>query len=267
MSQNRWLRFCDRLRSPAAKLERASRTPVRNQRLTANGSTTFCGRRRYGTPTPLRWRPPTKSGTRTEHFTEREGSALLRPLRSGASWANGRPHSGSRWFADTEEVTGSNPVAPTTILAGHGVASVEPVALATWLGRTGAARHPPRRACLVPPGPSIRTFGSAPTTQRSRGSRPYGRSTRCRAATSRASQLPCPSAVPSDGRPPGGLACLVGRPQPLAQAPPGPGPPADAPPPVSTRPPQAVPASMPHRAVDRAAGDGVGPQELDSIQS
>jgi hypothetical protein len=42
-----------------------------------------------------------------------------------------------RWFADTEEVTGSNPVAPTIILAGHGVASVERIALATWLGRVG----------------------------------------------------------------------------------------------------------------------------------
>ena len=35
-------------------------------------------------------------------------------LRSSGTCGNGRPHSGSRWFADTEEVTGSNPVAPTT---------------------------------------------------------------------------------------------------------------------------------------------------------
>jgi hypothetical protein len=32
----------------------------------------------------------------------------------GVAWENGFQHSGSRWFADTEEVTGSNPVAPTT---------------------------------------------------------------------------------------------------------------------------------------------------------
>ena len=30
------------------------------------------------------------------------------------TWENGSEHSGSRGFADTEEVTGSNPVAPTT---------------------------------------------------------------------------------------------------------------------------------------------------------
>jgi len=32
------------------------------------------------------------------------------------TWENGVEHSGSRWFADTEEVTGSNPVAPTIAL-------------------------------------------------------------------------------------------------------------------------------------------------------
>jgi hypothetical protein len=52
-------------------------------------------------------------GARSEHFTEREVSALLRALRSSATWENGLPHSGSVDFADTEEVTGSNPVAPT----------------------------------------------------------------------------------------------------------------------------------------------------------
>jgi hypothetical protein len=40
-------------------------------------------------------RPPTRSGTRTEHFTERQVSTLLRPRRSGATWENGLPHSGS----------------------------------------------------------------------------------------------------------------------------------------------------------------------------
>ena len=57
-----------------------------------------------------------RSGTRTEHFTEREESTLLRPSRSDATCRDGRPHSGSRWFADTEEVRGSNPVALTTRL-------------------------------------------------------------------------------------------------------------------------------------------------------
>jgi hypothetical protein len=85
---------------------------------------------------------------------------------------NGVPHSGSRCFADTEEVTGSNPVAPTTILPVHSVASVEPVALATWLGRAGAARRPRRRARLILPDPSTPTSGSGTTTQSSHGSRP-----------------------------------------------------------------------------------------------
>jgi hypothetical protein len=40
-------------------------------------------------------------------------SVSLAPLRSKATWENGVEHSGSRGFADTEEVTGSNPVAPT----------------------------------------------------------------------------------------------------------------------------------------------------------
>jgi hypothetical protein len=38
------------------------------KRLTADGFTGFCDRRRYGTSTPLRWRPPTSSGARTEHL-------------------------------------------------------------------------------------------------------------------------------------------------------------------------------------------------------
>jgi hypothetical protein len=94
------------------------------------------------------------------------------------------------------------------------------VALATCLGRTGAARHPRRRARLVLPGPSTRTLGPAATTQSSRGSSPDGRHT-CRAATSCFSQLPCPSSRQRQGVPRGGLACLVGRVQPPAEAPPG----------------------------------------------
>jgi hypothetical protein len=55
-------------------------------------------------------------GTRAaseEHLTERQESTLLCDLRSGATCENGGPHSGSLHFADTEGVTGSNPVAPT----------------------------------------------------------------------------------------------------------------------------------------------------------
>ena len=40
-------------------------------------------------------------------------SVSLRHVRLDATWENGVLHSGSRCFADTEEVTGSNPVAPT----------------------------------------------------------------------------------------------------------------------------------------------------------
>jgi hypothetical protein len=50
---------------------------------------------------------------RSEHFTERQVSALLRPLRSSATWENDGPHSGSLDFADTEEDGGSTPPAPT----------------------------------------------------------------------------------------------------------------------------------------------------------
>ena len=45
--------------------------------------------------------------------TERESAQLRRP-GFAASWGNGDVHGGSGPFADTEEVTGSNPVAPTT---------------------------------------------------------------------------------------------------------------------------------------------------------
>jgi hypothetical protein len=55
-----------------------------------------------------------------ERLTGRQVSVSLSPLRSDATWGNGVEHSGSRGFADTEEVTGSNPVAPidTTLASG-----------------------------------------------------------------------------------------------------------------------------------------------------
>src|SRR4029450_1435630 len=48
-----------------------------------------------------------------ERFPGREESVSLGHRRSKVTWENGSEHSGSLWFADTEEVTGSNPVAPT----------------------------------------------------------------------------------------------------------------------------------------------------------
>jgi hypothetical protein len=44
--------------------------------------------------------------------------------------------------SDTEEVTGSNPVAPTTVLAGQSAAGPELVVFAASMGRGGAACPP-----------------------------------------------------------------------------------------------------------------------------
>src|SRR5215213_11891910 len=55
-------------------------------------------------------------GAERERFPGRQVSVSLSPLRSEATCGNGAEHSGSPLFADTEEVTGSNPVAPTTPL-------------------------------------------------------------------------------------------------------------------------------------------------------
>jgi hypothetical protein len=49
-----------------------------------------------------------------ERFPGRQESVSLRRLRSAVTWENGVEHSGSPQFADTEGVTGSNPVAPTS---------------------------------------------------------------------------------------------------------------------------------------------------------
>jgi hypothetical protein len=48
-----------------------------------------------------------------ERFPGRQLSVSLPHLRLAATWDNGVEHSGFLCFADTEEVTGSNPVAPT----------------------------------------------------------------------------------------------------------------------------------------------------------
>jgi hypothetical protein len=49
-----------------------------------------------------------------ERFPGRQLSVSLPHLRLAATWDNGVEHSGFLCFADTEEVTGSNPVAPTS---------------------------------------------------------------------------------------------------------------------------------------------------------
>jgi hypothetical protein len=84
---------------------RAHQTDWRHERLHTEDRKQWSGR---GQSTCARWK------RQREHFTRREVSTLLWPRRSTATWEDGRPHSGSLWFADTEEVTGSNPVAPTT---------------------------------------------------------------------------------------------------------------------------------------------------------
>jgi hypothetical protein len=175
------------------------------------------------------------------------------PCKAATDLAKGRA------WSDTEEVTGSNPVAPTPILAGHGVAGVAPVALATWPGRTGAARRPRRRARLVLPGPSTRTSGPLTTTESSRDSRPSWPPTRHRAATPRQ-----PTPLPERRR--------QRRDASLAAAwPPGRSGAASRPSPTRPRPPPTLPRRPPHdlrggartpvppRAVDRAAGDGARP--------
>jgi len=110
---------------------------------------------------------------------------------------------------------------------------------------------------LVLPGPSIRTSGSAMTTQSSHGSRPRWppRTVPC---GSIAPAPPCPSAVASDRRPsrryglPGrsGAASRQSATRPRSAA--------DAPPPACTRLRSGARIHAP-RVVDPAAGDGAGP--------
>jgi hypothetical protein len=114
-------------------------------------------------------------------------SVSLRQLRSEPTWENGVEHSGSRWFADTEEVTGSNPVAPTTPLLSRAfVDSVVPqVARRPVMGRpqrqestsllnqgVHLVRAPePVRGRLVPSSPT-QTFTQRPRRQCWSGRRP-----------------------------------------------------------------------------------------------
>jgi hypothetical protein len=72
-----------------------------------------------------------------ERFPGRQLSVSLSHLRLVATWENGVWHSGSRCFADTEEVTGSNPVAPTIALLSRAFVdpAVLPMARGPVLGR------------------------------------------------------------------------------------------------------------------------------------
>ena len=64
-----------------------------------------------------------------------------------------QPFSTDWFFSDTEGVTGSNPVAPTTVVAGQGPVRARPTALLTCRGRAAAAVcSPPNR--MGSPGPT-----------------------------------------------------------------------------------------------------------------
>ena|SRR5829696_1177270 len=72
-------------------------------------------------------------GAERERFPGRQVSVSLSPLRCEATCGNGAEHSGSPLFADTEEVTGSNPVAPTIVLLSRAFA--DPAVLLMPWGR------------------------------------------------------------------------------------------------------------------------------------
>jgi hypothetical protein len=69
-----------------------------------------------------------------------------------STWRNAgcQPVSIDWFFPDTEEVTGSNPVASTTVIAGQRAISAERTALLTCRGRAAAATYSPAE----PDGPS-----------------------------------------------------------------------------------------------------------------
>jgi hypothetical protein len=113
--------------------------------------------------------------------------------------------------SDTEEDTGSNPVAPTNILPAHSVAGAEPVSLTSWLGRAGAARPSSPPNSLVLSSPPTRASGSTTTTYSSRGTGQAG-SPRGAVRQPRTPPTPLPSPQPpAIGAPRGGLASLAGR--------------------------------------------------------
>src|SRR5215213_10422972 len=58
---------------------------------------------------------PVRRGSIAERLTGRQQSVSLPRLRLGVAWENGFQHSGSRWFADTEEVTLTEPEDPRRV--------------------------------------------------------------------------------------------------------------------------------------------------------
>jgi hypothetical protein len=79
-----------------------------------------------------------------ERFPGRQESVSLPGLRSGATWENGVEHSGSLCFADTEEVTGSNPVAPTIVLLSRAFADSD----VPWMPLGPVAAHAQRQESI-----------------------------------------------------------------------------------------------------------------------
>ena len=68
---------------------------------------------------------------------------------SKLTWGERRVAQRFPGFADTEGVTGPNPVAPTTVLAGQRAISAKRTALLTYRGRGAAAVcSPPNRMAL-----------------------------------------------------------------------------------------------------------------------
>ena len=99
---------------------------------------------------------------------------------------------------------------PPPIVAGQSAAGTELGALATGLGRAGAARPSPPAPPVAPPGSPTRASGSATTTHRgrapSRGRQPGGGSSHL------ALPAPLPTAQPpATGAPHAGLACVVAQ--------------------------------------------------------
>jgi hypothetical protein len=63
----------------------------------------------------MRWFLSAGRRCQRERFPVRQESVSLARRRSEVTWENDVEHSGCPCFADTEEVTGSNPVAPTIL--------------------------------------------------------------------------------------------------------------------------------------------------------
>jgi hypothetical protein len=86
-------------------------------------------------------------------------NAYLWVLRSDATWGKGGPHSGYRHLADKDEVPGSSPGRPTTVLPAQSAAAPRPVAPTALpgprRGRTPFAQSRPRPSRSRPPSAQI----------------------------------------------------------------------------------------------------------------